>query len=536
MVSSPTSELRFLSVAGEPLEGPSEWSRCLVWIERDPSEWERLRLRRNGEELPLYLKHIGSTARILADWPLSGAGAYRLELCDVLGSPLARRTCRVAPRKLSEEGFHTLVDDLHRRLPATVAIALQRVGALAGVELVPPQETTLAEEWNRLERACRGTSARRGLVEVLVSLARQAHEVLKTLETWSPRERARRVSPSRLVHAFIRPANLDAQHMPLTVPEQRVEHSVDTYENRLVKAFYQQVDQRLRAVITATITAPESDVHRGACALLRDLKRARHAAAFLDDVGPLIEPPARLTMVLLKRSDYRAALEGLLEFRRSALVRVDEPALDAPLTNLPRLYETWCLLEVIAQALELAAEFNFRVGHEALVVRSPNQMWVRVLRDGRPAVVLNHRATRAEVRLIPQRTYASRDNQLHSMSFQQRPDLAVEVSTASRTQCWIFDPKYKLDSEEIEGEQLDARPKKVDIDAMHSYRDAIRDGEGRHAVAYAAILYPGRTRDYGPGLQAIGAAPDRAGPMREVVGAVLRDALQHASATPVVAA
>jgi hypothetical protein len=49
-------------------------------------------------------------------------------------------------------------------------------------------------------------------------------------------------------------------------------------------------------------------------------------------------------------------------------------------------------------------------------------------------------------------------------------------------------PKYKLQSEEA-GEPGDGKPKKIDIDTMHAYRDAIRTLTEQRVVSYAAILY-----------------------------------------------
>ena len=54
----------------------------------------------------------------------------------------------------------------------------------------------------------------------------------------------------------------------------------------------------------------------------------------------------------------------------------------------------------------------------------------------------------------------------------------------------LFDPKYKLDSE-TNGEPGDGKPKKVDIDKMHAYRDAIRLADGDRVIRYAATNYPG---------------------------------------------
>ena len=51
------------------------------------------------------------------------------------------------------------------------------------------------------------------------------------------------------------------------------------------------------------------------------------------------------------------------------------------------------------------------------------------------------------------------------------------------------------------------RPKKVDIDKMHAYRDSIRTVEGERVVAYAGILYPGETLTFSDDIQALRAVP-----------------------------
>ena len=77
----------------------------------------------------------------------------------------------------------------------------------------------------------------------------------------------------------------------------------------------------------------------------------------------------------------------------------------------------------------------------------------------------------------------------------------------------------------IEGEIRDARPKKVDIDKMHAYRDAIRMNDER-VVTYAAILFPGPPAPpFGSGVEAISAVPGGAEPLDVTLGGVLEKEL-----------
>ncbi|MBM3678487.1 MAG: hypothetical protein FJW96_11485 [Actinobacteria bacterium] len=81
-------------------------------------------------------------------------------------------------------------------------------------------------------------------------------------------------------------------------------------------------------------------------------------------------------------------------------------------------------------------------------------------------------------------------------------DAAVPPAHGTRP----FDPKYKLVSEEG-AEAGDGRPKKIDIDTMHAYRDAIRDQAERRVVEYAGILYPGPQVLFADGIEALSANP-----------------------------
>jgi hypothetical protein len=487
-----------------------------------------LELTRNDEPLPISLSLAGGPPRIIAEWPRAGAGRYLVTVRHPDWSESME--CEVAPEKLSSAAYQQLLLDLQQRLPATIAIALQKAGALTGLNLVAPQDTTLAEELNRLSRACEGTAERAGLTALLRAIARQPHRVLYAQDAWTRRERARRIDPMRLYQAYAKQSNLNEAHIPLHVPEKRVEHTVDVYENRVLKTYFDQVNLRLRSLLHAATRLSTQEVATRAAELLEGLSRARHEASFLDEVAELSEPPTRLTMVLLRRSEYRAALEGYLEFRRSALVQLDEPLLAAPLTNLPKLYESWGTLEVIAAFANLAVALGYTESSQHIIHRRADRVWIEILRDGKPAVVLQHPSGQT-AKLIPQATYSARAPSLHSVSFAKRPDVSIEVEDADgNIGIWIFDPKYKLDSElqpvagGVADEVPSGSPKPQDIDAMHAYRDAIRDGANRHVVRFAAILYPGATTFFGQELGALQAQPLTSSDL----GAALTDVLSHA--------
>jgi hypothetical protein len=527
MDSPPISKIRFFTTEGVAQDAPMEWAAGLIEIAVPADQWEEVRLWIQRESLPVYLKRLGGEVRILADWPRSGTGRYHLRLeCPGWTEEL---TLTIQPTKISPEAYSRLLEDLELRLPVSVALGLQRAGALSGIDFRPPGEATIAQELVRLRRAVLGTSYRPGLVEVLPELARDPHKILASTELWTLRERARRPHPARLAEALSVRGNLMTDRRLERVLDTRVEHTADVYENRLVKIYFQQVHLRLRRLVNVVEVGRLSHILAEARSLVHSLSHGRRQAAFLDEVSLLEHVPTRLTMVLLRRPPYRAALEGYLEFRRSASIRLEEPKLDAPLKNLPDLYQTWGTLEVLSALLQVAEKLGYRVRHQRLVGRDADGFYVRVLPNGRPAVLLDHPDHGTVVKATPERTYRGKsegDSGLHSISYGQRPDVAVEIQPPhKRLRVYLFDPKYKLEGEFLEGEISDGKPKKVDIDKMHAYRDAIRDESAGRPVRYAAILYPGPETHYAKGLEALPAYPGLEETLERQLEAVFSEAL-----------
>ena len=92
---------------------------------------------------------------------------------------------------------------------------------------------------------------------------------------------------------------------------------------------------------------------------------------------------------------------------------------------------------------------------------------------------------------------------------------------------------FGIPSKKIPDLDPQGRPKKIDIDTMHSYRDSIRGGGGERIVRYAAILYPGQTITYTAGLAALRAQPEDPQSLEESVRSVLLPALTLKSDVPV---
>jgi hypothetical protein len=530
----PTSRLTFVDAAGESVVGPREWTHALIQVELDPALLTRTTLFRNTEKLPLFVQQLGQSVRVLANWQRAGTGRYRLrlELDDEL---VEESVTEVPPTKIGTSSYQALIDDLQSgRLAASIAISLDWLGGLSGLNLRTLQDTTPTSELLRLRHAVEGYDGKTGLVVALEAIARDPHRQLIKTEEWVQAERARRLEPVGLMRALCVPDNLDRdKRLPYRVPDVRVEHSVDVYENRVVKLFSTQVGSRLHRLTAFFAESNQLAGLEQAETLAAELARALREASFLEDVSLPTHPPSRLTMVLLRRGPYRAVLERYLEFRREAYVELDDPGLNVPLDNLPHLYELWGTLQVIDVLLDQARASEYDSVEHRLARQIGRGVYIKVLPDGSPALTLRRSRDGHVVRLMPQRTFGRTTPGVRSISFSQRPDVVVEISRPDEEPVLIVcDPKYKLQSEDqpTSGEWGDSaipagQPKKIDIDTMHAYRDAIRTVDGERVVHYAAILYPGPEVRYPPGIEALTADPARPGLLRQRLRSVLAEAI-----------
>ena len=114
-------------------------------LQVDPSQWLDTRVNLQGVELEVYQrKGPDGDPIVVAEWPRSGPGFYRL--VTQIGEVSSSVDIAIRPKKISEESYERLIDDLETHLPASIAIGLQNGGALAGVERLENRESTLEEQ------------------------------------------------------------------------------------------------------------------------------------------------------------------------------------------------------------------------------------------------------------------------------------------------------------------------------------------------------------------------------------------------------
>jgi hypothetical protein len=530
MASPPISRIRFLDLSGKYIVGPLEWKSALIDVDATSDDWRSIELSIQGTPTSVRVEHRFGQDRLLADWPLSGTGNYKVMLN--IGSYAETRVITIRPRKINDAAYTFMIDDLQRRLPTSIAIGLQKAGGLSGIQLMPPEEGTLAQELVRLRRAVDGVEGvRPGLAAILHELAQDHYAVFRSHEPWVDRRAVRRPSPGGLVRALIRGHNLDDGGELIQVVDRRTEQTVDVYENRLVKLFAQQVRSHLYAVLAEVHRRPDPAFLHEAVSLRGRLDRACRLARFLDEVSLPTFLPLRLSMVLMKRDPYPAVLEGFLEFSRGLAVRLDDEVTDAPLENLPSLYQTWGTLIVLDALIKAALKAEFEIRVQRLCERRRSELFIRLLPDGKPLLELVRSADGATLRFISELSIGS-NGRYTSESFTQRPDILIEVQQENQSQLLLFDPKYKLDSEISDANDPGAHPKKGDIDKMHAYRDSIRDASAKRVVSFASILYPGPTIRYGDGIAALKAMPGEDDELTTCVGGILATALSRSHSTP----
>ena len=181
---------------------------------------------------------------------------------------------------------------------------------------------------------------------------------------------------------------------------------------------------------------------------------------------------------------------------------------------------------MIDAVTRVAGERGYRVVEERLSRRRQAALFIDVLPMDEPLVRYRHDESGTETTLTHERTFR-RTGSPRSVSFPQRPDIVLEVRAPdSVPRLFVFDPKYKLDSEGHDEESLTGRPQKTDIDKMHTYRDAIRGEGGKRVIEYAAILYPGPSQHFGDDLAALEAVGGREAGLRMELDAVLASALE----------
>lgn len=439
------------------------------------------------------------------------AGLLLLRFGNAVGTveagPLGRLELRSG--KLDGAGFDALLSQLAMRA-AALPFADEAVGSRA-YERGELGEDVLYHAFVYLRGALsEAAPPEEALLPALVGVLRAPHERLARVEVDVPLGAAQRIGASALFDLaagrwpLVRAAGGGpvaralGGRLPAVVRESAVERSVDTAENRFVRAFLGLCEGVLRGMEglaraeTPLRAAVEALRRRLAPVLLHPLWRS---------VGPLSHLPVGST-VLQRDARYKVIFTHHQRLMLGA--RLPPPAAPAAglmgLKDLATLYELWCcfgLIDAVSAALGPPSALGL-VHRDAFAVRLKPDDYEARWPDG------------TRLRYAP-RMPGGRPGQ-GSYSIPLKPDLALQVPAGRPgAGLHIFDAKFRVDwGGGPDGGGRGGRVKPADLLKMHAYRDAL---QARSAWA----LFPGDRDAHHPAPTALPAAPD--GPPIDGVGA-----------------
>ena len=297
-----------------------------------------------------------------------------------------------------------------------------------------------------------------------------------------------RVSPHRVASAV----NLQTLrgHLPERVTEHHIVTTVDTPENRFVKAFLSSMGGVIDKV-------REGSHHHGSsafaariardCDRLDTLLRPIVQHPVWREVGPMAHLPAS-SPVLQRRRGYRQVYRHFARMRLATRVPLD-PSLVRDLLevkDIALLYEIWTYFIVANELTTLLGSPERAGGPHA----DPWQVTVRwdietAWPDG--------------ARLLYNPRFSRAGGKQHSFSVPLRPDISLHIPHGPNAGLHLLDAKFKVDKlsevmpnadqrddeASVEADERTGTFKRGDLYKMHAYRDAIT---GARSVW---ILYPG---------------------------------------------
>lgn len=276
--------------------------------------------------------------------------------------------------------------------------------------------------------------------------------------------------------------------LPESVSERRIRATLDTPENRFVKAFIGQASGII-ARTRSEAEGPERNAFTDK--LLGDCNRmdaalqpiVRHS--MWEDVGTLTRIPFSST-VLQRRRGYRQVLRHFARIRLAPRIPLDRDEMRdlLELKDIALLYELWTFFRLADLVRELdgspmraarAASTPFEVG----LGRDATFEWASGVR-------LAYNPSFSRARKPPYRSY----------SVGLRPDIALHVPDGRNCGLHLFDAKFRLQTlaevgldgagvDRANREERGGTFKRGDLYKMHTYRDAIPEARS------VWILYPG---------------------------------------------
>lgn len=341
------------------------------------------------------------------------------------------------------------------------------------------------------------TSLRTELENAVKLICRSPHARLLPHERYLRPDRLKgRLSP-RLEEQVTEQCRHGLLHRRHRIETRRL--SVDTPENRFVKMVMKRCVRELSLFTRrARLNNLSPDRERLSRAFFDELEswqkplEQRLAEPFFREVSEY-NGMAQESLVLHHRAGYAKVYRIWQELKLYLDLFGRQAAIS--MKSVAELYEVWSLLEMRRMLLNLGfAEVELRKA--ALKTKGLEKDLV----DGMGTAFRFRRRDGVKIRLAHEPPFSVTDNPdtkgIYSWTTKQKPDILLEATFPDKSRIrWIFDVKYRIDSEDGKGDLI---PEDA-INQMHRYRDALihlkkaDDGvtEKSRPIVGAFVLYPG---------------------------------------------
>lgn len=447
--------------------------------------------------------------------PLDYTGAVHITLLHTQAegqSPVGVWQVRVLPQHLDQQHYQRLLEDVHHTAHGLLyALGHSTVGA--GLATEPSSDPAMPP--NLLEAAC-------AFVQVhLVAL----EEISTQLDTAPPSVVQPTLRRTDTAHArrFDRLARLDLlpsppQHTLPAVPAHVYEtipaHTPDVAVLGLVRHLLDllwQYSNTFRDMLFSARIAPTHPLFQQLNHAHQRLQHLRQQPRFAEAV-PRSEWQCS-SQQMQYNPLYRQIYQCWQALRQPPTLSLAVPQMQLPIHDLPRLYEYWCVLQVLQAITQIEA---IEIHTQHLFRPAPSSAWqVRFATDAPLLTAQWHDATLRlwyQPRYTPTSTpYTSLDHQTHI------PDLVLEqIRPEQPPHLLVLDAKYRLDPQ-------GTIPNDTLGDA-YTYLGGIGTADGQRIVAAVLLLYPGLSGallSYASGVGTVALLPAQTDGLRRGIWATL---------------
>jgi len=499
------SERYRIGISENPLNLSSEDNlKSYACQEDDIIEFEELKTYfvKFFSGIPEYLDSLRKAKIIFKDFP---ENLFSINFSNMVGlTRIGPLKIKVINKKISEDLYHAMLDYITDRYANLIFSFDTPLGETYKKE--KPDRDIAYIEYLFIKRYLIDSSP--NLDQIAATIRSNPHMKIHSEYLIAPIDEISTVTPSSILRTIINSdlfVPLSESHFLLTtgmgrslklklsrnvfpsrVYVQHTHHTVDTPENRFIKFFLNNINQKIdnfsQYLRGGTYLNP--DIEDNLTELRRKINR------FLKDpvweaVGTMTFIPAN-SQVLQKREGYRQLFR--LYFLLQLSTRIDFNTNDfknlIEVKDTPTLFEYWAFFN-IKEILD--EKLNGPIVCRTFINDDPKELTVYegISLDYDKGISLWYiKSFGGSQSVDPEDSFIVSKKPNESYSHTMKPDIII----SKNNEHLIFDAKYKGERDGFYGEGTDgtiSSPKDEDIDKMHTYHDAIRN------VVGAFILYPG---------------------------------------------